>query len=79
MQAKKKKFLNDIDTEVFPALYARLDSAFPEFGWIQKGRLWQASSESHTRTLPCSPRPARVQCYENTPFGLGVHRQFQVT
>jgi len=71
--AADNRYHIEMSSTVFPTLFERLDGAFPEFGWVRNGRLWQASSEEHTRTLPGSPRPARVQCYENTPFGFTVH------
>ena len=62
-----------LEYELLPALWLRLDLAFPEFGFQQKGRYWQATAESATRALPNSPRPDRVHAYENTPFGFQIH------
>ena len=59
-----------LDVTVYPALWDRLDSAFPEFGWSRKGRLWEATNKDDTRTLQGSPRPDRVEAYENTPWGF---------
>lgn len=61
-----------LDVRVYPALWDRLDSAFPEFGWSRKGRLWEATNKDHTRTLQGSPRPDRVEAYENTPWGFTI-------
>jgi hypothetical protein len=63
------EFLNK---EVYPALYQHLDLAFPEFGWKQRGRHWVATEETATRQLPGSPRPDRVYCYENRPWGIVI-------
>lgn len=62
-----------LEREVYPALWNRLDAAFPEFGFQNKGRYWQATDETTTRGLPGAPRPDRVNAYENTPFGFVVH------
>ena len=58
---------------VYPALWERLDQAFPEFGWQRRGDKWEATDEAHSRTLPSSPRPDRVQAYENASFGFQIH------
>ena len=60
-----------LEQEVYPALFERLDAAFPDFGWQRKGNRWEATAE-HTRTLAGSPRPDRVQAYDNTPFGFQI-------
>jgi putative DNA primase/helicase len=62
-----------LEKDVFPTLWNRLDSAFPEFGFIKKGKYWMATVESITRGLPGSPRPDRVLVYQNTPFGVVIH------
>lgn len=62
-----------LEREVYPALWNRLDAAFPEFGFQNKGRYWQATDETTTRGLPGAPRPDRVNAYENTPFGFVIH------
>ncbi len=61
-----------LDREVYPALYDRLDAAFPEFGFRRKGSAWIATNAGGSRSLPGSPRPDRVYCYRNTPFLLVV-------
>lgn len=66
--------LNDwLDHDLFPALYRVLDRAFPEFGFRARPNSWVASHETATRALPGAPRPGRVECYLNTPFGFTVH------
>jgi cellulose biosynthesis protein BcsQ len=58
-----------LDREVYPALFDRLDSAFPEYRFRRKGNRWEATADA-TRSLPDKPRPARVNCYVNRPWGL---------
>lgn len=60
-----------LDEKVYPALFERLDSAFPKYGFARRGRYWQATADA-TRDLPGSPRPDRVYCYDNRPWGLVV-------
>ena len=62
-----------LDQEVYPALFDRLDAAFPEFGWRRNGSRWIATNAAHTWGLQGRPRPDRVNAYENTPFGFVVH------
>ena len=62
-----KEFL---DREVYPALFERLNLAFPEFGFSRKGNTWVATTEA-ARKLPGSPRQGgRVYCYRERPSGL---------
>ena len=61
-----------LEREVFPSLFSRLASAFPEFGFKQKGRFWEATNEGHTKAY-FAARPGRVLAYENTPFGFQIH------
>ena len=58
-----------LQRQVYPALFGHLDTAFPEFGFRQHGTHWIATEEA-TRDLPGSPRPDRVYCYEDRPWGL---------
>ena len=57
-----------LDHHVYPALAQRLDRAFPEYGFRRCGNAWLASQEV-TRDLPGAPRPDRVYCYDNRPWG----------
>ena len=59
-----------LEREVLPALFERLDAAFPEFGWERKGRGWTATNRAHTKES-LGVRPGRVVC--NAPFGFLVH------
>ena len=67
--------MNDLDDfldgKVYPALFDRLDRAFPEYGFKRKGNRWEATADA-TRSLPGSPRPDRVNCYGNSPWGLVI-------
>jgi DNA primase len=60
-----------LDHEVYPALFDRLDRAFPEYGFQRRGNHWVASAEA-TRALPGSPRLDRVYCYSNRPWCLVI-------
>lgn len=62
-----------LDHELFPTLWDRLPAAFPEFGWVRRGRYYVATQEAATRSLPGAPRPDRVWAYEDSPFGLKIH------
>jgi hypothetical protein len=60
-----------LDREVYPALFDRLDGAFREYGFERKGNRWEATADA-SRSLPGSPRPDRVTCYVNRPWGLVI-------
>jgi phage/plasmid primase-like uncharacterized protein len=56
-----------LDSLVLPALFERLDVAFPEFGWRRTSRGWQATNDQHTRlVLGCDAR--RVACQRPQGF-----------
>lgn len=59
-----------LDEVVFPALFRRLDRAFPEFGWVPTPDGWVATDRETTKRL-FDARPDRVVCLR--PFGLLVH------
>jgi hypothetical protein len=61
-----------LERSVYPALFDRLDRAFPEYRFRRKGNRWEASTADATRSLPGSPRPDRVNCYVNRPWGLVI-------
>jgi hypothetical protein len=42
--------------EVLPALFERLDVAFPELGWRRRGRGWEAAAADGRRLVCTSPR-----------------------
>jgi DNA primase len=65
---------NYLDTTVYPALFLRLDSAFPEFNWKKHGDAWEA-----TTWPPDFPEPAndkrgdRLMVYPDRPWWIKVH------
>ena len=55
------------EEDLLPAVFDRLPSAFPEFGWVKDGANgWKATKDAG---LGC--RPDRVVCH--LPFGFKVH------
>lgn len=67
-QRSPVEFLEEV---VQPALFDRLDAAFPGFGWKRTSRGWTATNREFTKALPSGPRPDRVVC--NHPHGFLVH------
>ena len=57
---------------VLPALAARLESAFPEFGWKQDARGWVATNEEMTHRV-LGVRAERVVAHGPAPRGFLVH------
>lgn len=55
------------EREVLPALFARLDTAFPEFGWKRDRQGWTATK----KVSSVDARADRVVCHK--PFGFYVH------
>ena len=47
----KTSLVDFYEERVLPALFDRLDVAFPEFGWKQTSRGWVATNREHTKTL----------------------------
>jgi DNA primase len=60
------------DEVVLPALVARLDAAFPEFGWRQDGRGWVATNQEMTHRV-LGVRADRVVAHGSAPPGFLVH------
>ena len=54
-----------LDNEILPALQANLLTAFPEFGWKEAGKAWQATNAAHCATLDGSPKPHQVEVYRD--------------
>lgn len=67
-------FKDLLERDIFPSLWKRLDSAFPEFDFSlsKNSRYWQATNEQASRILPGSPRPNRVMAYSDTSFGFTI-------
>ena len=60
-----------LDDEVVPALFQRLDQAFPEFGWKRKNaRTWEASDDAFTHGR-FGARADRVFCKDDKPWLIG--------
>ncbi len=62
------------DQVVLPALFERLDSAFPEFGWKRSGAGWVAST--WPSDFPYSvehENPDRLAVYADRPWRIKVH------
>ena len=57
---------------VLPALAARLDTAFPEFGWKRDARGWVATNEEMTHRV-LGVRAERVVAHGSAPPGFLVH------
>jgi hypothetical protein len=57
---------------VLPALVARLDAAFPEFGWKQDARGWVATNEEMTHRV-LGVRADRVVAHGPSPPGFLVY------
>src|SRR5689334_4580926 len=57
---------------VLPALMARLDHAFPEFGWQPDPRGWRATNQHYTHAH-LGARAERVICHGDAPRGFLVH------
>src|SRR4051812_18528550 len=65
--------IGDFYTEtVLPALEARLDEAFPEFGWKRDARGWVATNEEMTHRV-LGVRAERVVAHGPAPRGFLVH------
>jgi hypothetical protein len=54
--------------EVLPALFERLDAAFPELGWRRRGRGWEAASPDGRHLVCTSPRAFHVDGGEARSF-----------
>ena len=57
---------------VLPALAARLDAAFPEFGWRQDARGWVATNQEMTHRV-FGVRADRVVAHGHAPQGFLIH------
>jgi replicative DNA helicase len=60
----------DFLNEVLAALFERLDTAFPEFGWQRDSRGWVATDRQYTKQM-LGARTDRVICHQ--PVGFYVH------
>jgi hypothetical protein len=63
-----------IDVTLYPALFGRLGSAFPEFGFVRHGDHWQATSwPPGVFPQVNEKRPDRLCCYADNPHFLKLH------
>ena len=63
-----------LEEVVYPALYDRLQDAFPEFAFAQRGAVKEATRWPAGFPLEVEhPRPERLQCYADSPYRLWVH------
>src|SRR5262245_11545069 len=69
MQQRIGEFYAEV---VLPALTARLDVAFPEFGWRPDARGWVASNQEMTHRV-LGARADRVVAHGDAPAGFLVH------
>lgn len=60
----------DIDGVLLPALFERLDTAFPEFGWVRDSRGWRATNEQVCKSVAGASQ-RRVVCHG--PMGFLAH------
>jgi len=59
---------------VYPSLFNRLDSAFPEFGWESRGGHWTATKWPADFPYRVeNEHPDRLMVYANRPYWIKVH------
>lgn len=63
-----------LDGTLYPALFARLDQAFPTFGWRHHRRGWQATRwPSDFPESVDHPNPDRLEVYPDGPAYIKIH------
>jgi DNA primase len=62
------------ERDVLPALTHRLDTAFPEFGWVRDTHGWRATNQAFTHDA-LGVRAERVVCHGDAPRGFLIHGQ----
>lgn len=63
-----------LDEVVFPALFERLDSAFPEFSWKRTSSGWTATTWPAGFPVTVNhENPERLVVYTNRPYWIKVH------
>lgn len=56
------------ESQVLPAMLARLDAVFPEFGFKRKGKGWEATADPGIFGV----RPDRIMCLQRYPYFISV-------
>lgn len=65
--------------EVYPALFNRLGTAFPEFGWRRTGNSWTATRLPQGFPYPAGhENPPRLMVHQNRPWWIKVHAHYRV-
>jgi len=63
-----------LETQVYPALFDRLDSAFPEFGWTRRGSHWEATTWPAGFPVAAEHKtPSRLVVYPDRMHWVKVH------
>ena len=63
-----------LNTDLYPALFKCLDSAFPEFDWTQRGSHWEANTWPPGFPYPVNhENPSRLMVYPDRPWWIKVH------
>lgn len=63
-----------LDEVVYPALFEKLDTAFPEFDWKRSGRNWTATRWPGTFPFPVEhENPERLMVYADRPWWVKLH------
>jgi hypothetical protein len=71
-QSARQRIGDFYEDTVLPGLAARLDVAFPEFGWRRDARGWVATNEEMTHRV-LGVRAERVVAHGSAPPGFLVH------
>jgi DNA primase len=67
---ERRSLVAHLEEVVQPALFEKLDAAFPEFGWRRTSAGWVATNRAFTKER-FGVRPDRVICHR--PFGFLIH------
>lgn len=70
MTTQRPSLVEYLEEVVQPALFEKLDAAFPEFGWRRTAAGWIATNRAFTKER-FGVRPDRVICHR--PFGFLIH------
>jgi Toprim domain/DNA primase catalytic core, N-terminal domain len=74
---RKARFINlddFLDDTLYPALFERLNTAFPEFGFVRRGDSWVATIFPGNFPYPVEHKnPDRLVVYRNSPHWIKIH------